>query len=46
MLQEEGFEATDLAKQAIIDFSTMYAKKLISKCMRGGKTTLTLEDIR
>lgn len=46
MVTEEGYEATDQAKQAITDFSILYAKKLITRCAKGGKSTITLDDLR
>jgi hypothetical protein len=46
MLQEEGYEATESAQQALTDFSILYAKKLIGRCLKGDKVSITLEDVR
>lgn len=46
MLKEEGHEATPSAKKGIMDFSVLYAKKLISQCLKGGKGTITTDDVR
>ena len=46
MLEEEGCEATDSAKQAIADFAILYAKKLIKKSLFPNKTSIGSEDIR
>lgn len=46
MLQEEGHDATQGAKQAIADFTVLYARKLIRKSLFPNKTTITLDDVR
>lgn len=46
MLEEEGQEATQSAKQAIADFSILYARKLIRKSLFPGKNTINVEDVR
>lgn len=46
MLEEYGCTATDGAKQAISDFSILYARKLINRCLIPNKDTFTSDDLR
>ena len=46
MLEEYGCTATDGAKQAISDFSILYARKLINRCLFPNKDTFTSDDLR
>ena len=46
MLEEEGCDANPNAKQAITDFSILYAKKLLKKCLFPNKDSINPDDLR
>ena len=46
MLEEEGCTANSNAKQAITDFSILYAKKLLKKCLFPNKDSINPDDLR
>lgn len=46
LLQEEGYSATTSAKQAISDFSILYARKLLHRCLAPNKDTISADDLR
>ena len=46
MLEEEGVTANSSAKQAITDFSILYAKKLLKKCLFPNKDSISPEELR
>lgn len=45
-LSEENLVATDSAKQALADFTVLYARKLLRECLKPNRTNVSLSDLR